>query len=186
MSDFKNLTELYKGVSARIKAEIDVVTEGMNIEDKSLGKAVGKRTEVAENEPTGLKDLNTVLDAHDTSVEDKLKEGKIGIGMRVNNSSTNPILLQKLKDNGVEPGFIYKNDWSLKDTISLSKEYDSEKSLEILNRLKEADPTLKEKCSGLSVRDQIMLCGYRHPAFMSAVAECIVEMELQKPNSEIF
>lgn len=106
--------------------------------------------------------------------------------MRVNNSSTNPILLQKLKDNGVEPGFIYKNDWSLKDTISLSKEYDSEKSLEILNRLKEADPTLKEKCSGLSVRDQIMLCGYRHPAFMSAVAECIVEMELQKPNSEIF
>ena len=129
MSDFKNLTELYKGVSARIKAEIDVVTEGMNIEDKSLGKAVGKRTEVAENEPTGLKDLNTVLDAHDTSVEDKLKEGKIGIGMRVNNSSTNPILLQKLKDNGVEPGFIYKNDWSLKDTISLSKNMIQRKAL---------------------------------------------------------
>lgn len=186
MSDFRNQIELYKGVSARIRSEIDTVTENMQLEMKSLGIARGINVDVTDNEPTGLKDLKTILDGKDTSVEDKLKSGKIGIGLRINNSKTNPILLQKIKDNGVEPGFIYKNDWSLKDSISFSKEYDSEKSIQILNRLKAEDPKLEKACANLPIKEQIMLCGYRHPAVMSAIAESVIEIGLQNKKSEIY
>ena len=82
--------------------------------------ALGERQETEhaarDNEPTGLRRLKKAFGKHETSIEDQIKNGLLGAGMRVNRSATNPVILDKLKTNGVEPGFIYRNDWSTDDT----------------------------------------------------------------------
>ena len=55
----------------------------------------------------------------ETSVEDRVRTGALGPGMRINAAAANPVLLEKIKSNGVEPGFLYRHDWSEHDTQSM-------------------------------------------------------------------
>jgi hypothetical protein len=136
---------------------------------KRLEQAVGDR------EPTGLRNLRSVFREKETSIEDKIKKGRIGAGMRVNRSNTNPVLLEKLKTNGVEPGFIFRNDWSKDDTHGFMADIRSPASRDALDRLKEKNPELRRLCEGKPLREQIMLAGRAHPAGMAAVAEFVLE-----------
>ena len=153
-------------------------------------KAMGDRqqvdSETRSDEATGLKNLETIFKKGETSIEDLVKKGTLGVGMRINRSSTSPVLLDKLKSNGVEPGFIYRNDWSLDDTRGMLADYTSQKSLDALNALKQKHPALAQKCEGLPVREQIMLFGRMHPAGMSAVADYVIEKSMTNPNSSIY
>lgn len=153
-------------------------------------KAMGDRqqvdSETRSDEATGLKNLETIFKKCETSIEDLVKKGTLGVGMRINRSSTSPVLLDKLKSNGVEPGFIYRNDWSLDDTRGMLADYTSQKSLDALNALKQKHPALAQKCEGLPVREQIMLFGRMHPAGMSAVADYVIEKSMTNPNSSIY
>ena len=69
--------------------------------------------------PMGLSRLSdgVTMGKHATSVEDHVRSGWMGTGMRTNFGGTSrPVIFEKLKTNGVEPGFIYHNDWSAQDT----------------------------------------------------------------------
>ena len=130
---------------------------------------------IDSREPTGLRNLKTVFRDNDTSIEDKIKAGKIGSGMRVNRSNTSPVLLDKLKTNGVEPGFIFRNDWSKDDTSGFMADINSPESRQALDDLKAKNPDLARDCENKSLREQIMLAGRAHPAGMAAAAEFILE-----------
>ncbi|WP_406038745.1 hypothetical protein [Succinimonas sp.] len=157
-----------------------VKTEDFHEFRKDVSKELGDR------DPAGLRNLSAVIDKKEGSVEDRVKSGVLGAGQRINRSSVNPMLFQELKSNGVEPGFIYTNDWSANDTRGLMADYESEESLEALEKLKNFSPALREKCAGKTTREQIMLCGRSHPACMSAVAEFIIEREMEKPDSRLY
>ena len=148
-----------------------------------IGPSTFSEQEVAENEPTGLKRLQqgtkTDMGKSATSVEDRVKRGSLGAGMRVDLRAENPILFEKLKSNGVEPGFIFRNDWSRSDTRSLMSDIGSEASLQILDDLKGSSDDLRAKCEGKTPREQIMLAGRAHPACMAAVAEYVLEQAVR-------
>lgn len=97
----------------------------------NLVKAKREKT-VASNEPTGLLKIkhqtSPQFAAYSTSVEDRVKRGTVGVGMRLNNNITNPTLLVKIKDKGVEPGFIARKDWTSRDTSSMLLDIHSEPS----------------------------------------------------------
>ena len=146
--------------------------------------AIGERMHtdklsIADTEPTGLMNLKNTFGADESSVQDQIKKGFLGAGMTINRSSTNPVLLEKLKTNGVEPGFIYRNDWSADDTNGFMMDVDSEKSLAALDDLKANNPAFAEKCDGKTVREQILLAGRAHPAAMAAAAELLLEKAAQ-------
>ena len=69
--------------------------------------------------PTGLQALDgdTFGDA-ETSVEDRVRAGAFGAGMRVNESGVKYVF-EKLKTSGVEPGFIVRKDWTAADTQTM-------------------------------------------------------------------
>ena len=148
-----------------------------------IGPSTLSEQDVAENEPTGLKRLqqsaNADIGESATSVEDRVKRGSLGAGMRVDLSAENPILFEKLKSNGVEPGFIFRKDWSSSDTRSLMSDIGSEASLHALDELKERSEELRTKCEGKTTREQIMLAGRAHPACMAAVAEYVLEQAVR-------
>ncbi|MBQ7650029.1 MAG: hypothetical protein IJS15_03670 [Victivallales bacterium] len=58
------------------------------------------------------------FDYNVTSVEDEVRKGNIFPGMRLSNGK-NPMVFVKLKDKGVEPGFIVKYDWSNEDSANM-------------------------------------------------------------------
>ena len=154
------------------------------ISDNPQAERIQVESEVSPNEPTGLKNLGqTLFKKDETSIEDNIRKGQLGRGMRINWSTNQPVILQELKKNGVEPGFIYKNDWSQNNTASLMLDFNSEASLKKLDDLKEKNPHLAQKCTNLSVRDQIMLFGRAHPAGFAAVADYMLEKNLQNPAS---
>ena len=136
--------DLSAAAARRIDAAIDKLRKERDagLHENTLGARKSVETAAGAKEPTGLRNLNTVLKAGSTSVEDQIKKGLIGAGMSVNRSDTNTILFEKLKTNGVEPGFIYRNDWSPDDTRGM-----------------------------MSLREQIMLAGRAHHAGIAAVAE---------------
>lgn len=143
-------------------------------------------TSTRADEPIGLRNLKTVFKKGQTSIEDKVKLGDAGVGMRINRSTTNPVLLHALKTNGVEPGFIYKNDWSLDDTRGFLADTSSAESRAALAELKKNNATLARNCGNKPLREQIMLCGRQHPAGMAAVAEYMLEEGMQNENSTIY
>ena len=192
-------TAIARAASARIATAIEVArTQGI------LGEKIDVRTHTLKgrqevetgaraDEPTGLRKLKTIFRNPktifrngETSIADKVKSGELGAGMRINRSETNPVLLQKLKTNGVEPGFIYRNDWSLDDTRGLLADITSEQSKSALADLKRKSPALAAQCKGLLLREQIMLCGRAHPAGMAAVAEYMLEEGMKDENSAIY
>ena len=145
-------------------------------EDIALGGRKKVEQEAGAREPTGLRNLKKVFDDKETSVEDRIKRGVLGSGMRVNRSDTNPVLLDKLKTNGVEPGFIFRNDWSKDDTNGFMADINSPESRKALDELKAKNPDLAARCEGKTLREQIMLAGRAHPAGMAAVAEFVLEV----------
>ena len=132
-------------------------------------------TDAKPNEATGLRRLKNIFRGKETSIEDRVKSGVLGSGMRVNRSNTNPVILDKLKTNGVEPGFIYRNDWSKDDTRGFMSDFASAENKAALDDLKKNDAAFAEKCEGKGLREQILLAGRAHPAAMAAVAELLIE-----------
>ncbi len=189
VSGIKTLGTLQIKVAQSIDKAIKlVVSDNRNRYNAASMGEVKADASVSDTDATGLKNLKVEMDGNETSVEDNIKSGKLGTGMTVNRSSTNPMILSKLKDNGVEPGFICHKDWSLNDTRSLMKDYESEDSQRILNELLDHNNDLREKCSNkdLTLRDKIMLCGNAHPACISAVADYMIEKGMKNPGSEIY
>ena len=156
----------------RIESALNAVRlDAGGLETKDVGSREKLSHETRSLEATGLRNLDTTFGKKETSVADLMKRGLLGAGMRVNRSGTNPVLLEKLKTNGVEPGFIYRNDWSEDDTRGLMADPGSQASIKELDHLKECYPELARKCEGKPVREQIMLAGFSHSAGMAAVAE---------------
>ena len=162
-----------------VRQAIAHVCENGDVQPGEIGRSDLSDPETAQDEPTGLKRLTRSDGANmgrrDASVEDRVKSGAVSVGMRVDLHSENPMLFEKLKTNGVEPGFIFRNDWSRTDTRSLMADIDSEASRNALEDLKGRSDELKAKCDGKPLREQIMLAGRAHPACMAAVAEYILD-----------
>ena len=140
----------------------------------TLGARKAVETEAGAREATGLRNLKTILAAGATSVEDQVKSGSLGVGMSVNKSDTNAILLEEIKTKGVEPGFTYRNDWSPDDTRGLMSDINSDESRAALDELKAKAPAFAKKCDGKTLREQIMLAGRAHPGGIAAVAEFVL------------
>lgn len=69
--------------------------------------------------PTGLQALDgDTFGGAETSVEDRVRSGAFGAGMRVNESGVKYVF-EKLKTSGVEPGFIVRKDWTAADTQTM-------------------------------------------------------------------
>ena len=180
--------DLSAAASRRLDAAIDQLRKEKDegLHENTLGARKSVETAAGAKEPTGLRNLNTILKAGSTSVEDQIKKGLIGAGMSVNRSDTNTILFEKLKTNGVEPGFIYRNDWSPDDTRGLMADINSDESRHALDVLKQNDPDFAQKCEGKTLREQIMLAGRAHPAGIAAVAEfAIREAAIMVKNGKI-
>ena len=187
LKDCATDADLAKRAVARIDRAVDVAKDF--IERKKAGDpnydvdedthALGGRQETEhaakDNEPTGLRRLKAAFGKHETSIEDLIKDGFLGTGMRVNRSATNPVILDKLKTNGVEPGFIYRNDWSTDDTRGFMADVNSAESRAALDALKEKDPAFAAACEGKTMREQILLAGRAHPAAMAAASELLIE-----------
>ena len=179
--------DLVKKASARIDGAIQSAKNFVEEKQRSdpgydvdtdlhvLGDRHETETAAKATEPTGLRRLTNVFKGSETSIEDQIKRGFLGAGMRINRSSTNPMILEKLKTNGVEPGFIYRNDWSKDDTSGFMADINSKASLDALKELKDKDPAFAGRCAGKSVREQILLAGRAHPAGMAAAAELLVQ-----------
>ena len=171
----KSQADIAHAAVKRLDAAIRAHRTGEKGEDIDLDGR--KRLEDAADarQPTGLRNLSTVFRGKETSIEDRIKKGMIGSGMRVNRSDTHPVLLDKLKTNGVEPGFIFRNDWSKDDTHGFMADINSPASRKALEDLKANNPELAKLCEGKTLREQIMLAGRAHPAGMAAVAEFVLE-----------
>ncbi|MBQ6339400.1 MAG: hypothetical protein IJI36_09655 [Kiritimatiellae bacterium] len=165
--------DISAAAARRIDAAINTLRKekDFGLETQTLDARTSVETEAGAREATGLRNLSTILGAGKTSIEDQIKKGVLGAGMSVNRSEANNILLEKIKTNGVEPGFIYRNDWSPDDTRGMMADINSDESRHALDVLKQNDPAFAAKCEGKSLRDQIMLAGRAHPAGMAAVAE---------------
>ena len=69
--------------------------------------------------PIGLQALDDdTFGGAETSVEDRVRTGAFGAGMRVNESGVKYVF-EKLKTSGVEPGFIVRKDWTAADTQTM-------------------------------------------------------------------
>ena len=176
--------DLSAAAARRIDAAIGQLRDEKNgLKENELGKRKTVEKPAGSMEATGLRNLKTILAAGATSIEDQIKRGTLGTGMSVNRSDSNTIILEKLKTNGVEPGFIYRNDWSRDDTRGMMADINSDESRRALEELKARDGALAAKCEGKSLREQIMLAGRAHPAVMAAVAEFVLEKAAQMAAS---
>ena len=121
ISGIKTEADVVKAASERLDRAVDDAKKiacGIDTTTHDIDGAVGTDESVKPNEPTGLKNLKLSFKSIYTSIEDRIKRGSLGVGMSVNRSSDSRMVLEKLKTNGVEPGFIYRNDWSESDTRS--------------------------------------------------------------------
>ena len=187
LKDCVSDADLAKRAVTRIDRAIDaakdfierkkVADRNYNVDQETHALGGRHETEHAakDNEPTGLRRLKTAFGKHETSVEDLIKKGLLGAGVRVNRSGTNPVILDRLKTNGVEPGFIYRNDWSQDDTRGFMADVDSAESSAALDALKAKNPEFAAACEGKTVREQVLLAGRAHPAAMAAASELLIE-----------
>ena len=181
----KTREDVAAAAQSRLEAAIHEVYRKSDIgaEDKKIAGRPDVSAEAAPGEATGLRNLSVEFGGKSTSVADRIKRGLAGAGMRVNHSETNPVILEKLKTNGVEPGYIYRKDWSTADTRGFMSEYDTEASRNALAALKADNPALAAACEGKTLREQIMLAGRAHPAAMSAVAEFVLQNAAQNAEA---
>lgn len=151
------------------------------------GNMVRTSNEIRPDEAMGLSSLQgmsePVFKSHETSVEDRVRAGKIGVGMRVNSSLQNPVLFQKLKTNGVEPGFIFKKDWSANDTMSLMLDIYGSDSVQRLNALAGRQPDAAMTAS--EIRQEGLDAGRTHPAAVAFAAEEALMRDIGRPDTKI-
>ena len=69
-------------------------------------------------------------------------------GSELNRHRSHPVLLEKLKTNGVEPGFIYRNDWSPDDTRNFMADIWSPANQASLDEFVDQTPSLRAKRDG--------------------------------------
>ena len=76
-----------------------------------------------QNVPHGLRSLDdgVTFGGKETSVEDRVRTGAFGAGMRVNENGVKYVF-EKLKTSGVEPGFIVRRDWTAADTTEMMRD----------------------------------------------------------------
>ena len=76
-----------------------------------------------QNVPQGLRSLDdgVTFGRKETSVEDRVRSGTFGVGMRVNENGVK-FVFEKLKTSGVEPGFIARRDWTAADTAEMMRD----------------------------------------------------------------
>ena len=200
LSQIGSQDELVRRVSEAIRLAIPIARAAVDarggdvaVRDLSQANHEAHRNvpvEIAPDEPTGLRNFgaNPVFAGASTSIEDLIKGGRIGAGERVNRHRSHPVLLEKLKTNGVEPGFIYRNDWSPDDTRGFMADIWSDDNKRSLDELVDRTPALRAKRDGnppATRRDLAMAAGRAHPCGMAAVAECILERELRNAQSPI-
>ena len=121
-------------ISAAVSKAIDGETAKLGIRaGKVAGKVAGKGSDgvckAGDREIVGLRNVwsmrkdhfltrKTLFQSKEASVEDRLKARTVASGLRVN-SHGEKLVLEKLKTNGVEPGFIAHRDWSEEQTREL-------------------------------------------------------------------
>ncbi len=139
--------------------------------------------QIAPDQPMGLSKLHAkaTYKRKSTSVEDRVKKGTIGTGLRINDSHSRPAIFEKLKTNGVEPGFIYHNDWSRHDSRSLMINiHSAETKAAIQNIIENGSDDMKTKAAGMTYLEKGLLVGRAHPAAAAFAAEYILFQELDK------
>ena len=139
--------------------------------------------QIAPDQPMGLSRLHAkaTYKGKATSIEDRVKKGTIGTGLRINDSHSRPAIFEKLKTNGVEPGFIYHNDWSRHDSRSLMIDIHSAETKNAIATLYEnVGDDLKSQAAGQSYLEKGLLVGRAHPAAAAFAAEYVLSQELDK------
>ena len=147
--------------------------------------------QIAPNAPMGLSQLDTktTYRKDSTSVEDHVRSGWAGAGMRVNFGKTSrPAIFEKLKTNGVEPGFIFHNDWSRNDTRALVIDIHSDEIKneidkiikDILKYSSDKSDKEKEEIAQKSYLEKGLLIGRGHRAGVTFAAEYVLSKELDK------
>ena len=178
LENCKKPADLNAAVARRIDQALDELRNQRNgqLETGRLGARKSVETAAKANEATGLRDIkNTAIGSTEGSIEDRVKSGVLGVGMTVNRSSTSAMRFSGLKTYGVEPGFIFRNDWTADDTRGLMADINSEASRAELQALKDNDPDFARRCGDKPLREQIMLAGRAHSAGIAAVAEFLLE-----------
>ncbi len=180
-----------KTISTAISDATKAVTaQHGNVATRDMGAQRKRERTIADDAPTGLRNFTarTIFRTGTTSVEDKVKSGELGSGMRVNTSKTNPVLFEKLKTNGVEPGFITRNDWTIDDTRGFMADMWTEDNLASLDGVVNRSPKLRAMRDGdppATRRELAMAAGRAYRGGMSAVADFVLQRELYKPGSTI-
>ena len=132
--------------------------------------------------PMGLSKLHSsaTYRGPSTSVEDRVKSGSMGAGMRINDSHLRPTVFEKLKTNGVEPGFIYHNDWSQHDSRALMTDIHSAQTQQSINDFISNNSQLPSDIQQKSYLVKGLTIGRAHPAGIAFAAEYVLSKELDK------
>ena len=170
LEHIKSLASMY--VDAKVKV-FDRLNPGAR-NDVALNANDEMRPAVADTDPMGLLTLDDVsFKSNEASVEDRVKSGEVGVAMRVNLKTSNPLLFEKLKTNGVEPGFIVHKDWSPSDTRAL-----------MVDALT-AGIAMGANGSAATILQQGLAAGVGHFASMAFTAESIMMRDLGRPDTDL-
>ena len=142
----------------------------------------GEKQVESGSTPMGLSKLHSTATYRgpSTSVEAHVKSGSLGVGMRLNDSHIRPAVFEKLKTNGVEPGFIYHNDWSQHDSRALMTDIHSPAAQTSLDQFITANPQLQTDTQGKTFLEKGLIVGRAHPAGVAFATEYVLSKELDK------
>ncbi|MBQ9366773.1 MAG: hypothetical protein IJT83_03245 [Victivallales bacterium] len=188
LKGFKTQEEISRFAEGKINEAIAQVTSGAARKIMELGSNTTTEAPVRPDTPLGLSflDRGTIIGGKRTSVEDHVKQGHLGPGSRINRSRTNPMLLDGLKKNGVEPGFIYHNDWSTDDTRGFMSDIYSKENKDAMEDLIRKTPDLEARRDlGYSYRELGLRAGRAHPAGLAFATEFVLHRELSKEGSPL-
>lgn len=118
----ENQAELSRLIEGKVNAILDMnelpgARRTLAVDAAGAGAPAGIPAET----PHGLRAFAAGVDTFggaETSVEDRVRTGAFGAGMRVNESGVKYVF-EKLKTSGVEPGFIVRKDWTAADTQTM-------------------------------------------------------------------
>ena len=116
--------ELSRLIDGRINAILDMNElpgARRTLAADAAGAGADAPAGVPADTPHGLRTLAAGVDTfgkNETSVEDRVRSGAFGVGMRVNENGVKYVF-EKLKTSGVEPGFIVRRDWTAADTRAM-------------------------------------------------------------------
>ena len=118
----ENQAELSRLIESKVNAILDMnelpgARRTLAVDAAGAGAPAGIPAET----PHGLRAFAAGVDTFgvgETSVEDRVRSGAFGVGMRVNENGVKYVF-EKLKTSGVEPGFIVRKDWTATDTQTM-------------------------------------------------------------------